>query len=114
MTMAIDWRKINDARNSARELLRSMEESPEAEAFLREAFEDFGRTLRSVRVIAGEGPGQRRITEPHVRTMTGLDEAALDGAMIDGTFPAPIFQSGPARCWLFNDVKAWVEQRGDA
>ena len=50
---------------------------------------------------------RKRLTKKTVLTMTGFNEAALDAAVEQGSFPAPVYV-GKKSLWLAFDVVDWL------
>jgi len=50
---------------------------------------------------------RKRLTQKTVLMMTGFNEAALNAAVEQGTFPAPV-HTGKQTLWLAFDVVDWL------
>ena len=50
---------------------------------------------------------RKRLTKKTVLTMTGFNEAALDAAVEQGSFPAPVYV-GKKSLWFAFDVVDWL------
>ena len=50
---------------------------------------------------------RKRLTKKTVLMMTGFNDAALDAAVEQGTFPAPVY-TGKQTLWLAFDVVDWL------
>lgn len=50
---------------------------------------------------------RKRLTKKTVLIMTGFNEAALDAAVEQGAFPAPVYV-GKRSLWLAFDVVDWL------
>ena len=48
---------------------------------------------------------------PQVREATGLSRSTIYGALLKGTFPAPIRLSARSVGWLADDVESWISSR---
>lgn len=106
----IDWRKITQVRQAARNLVHTLASAPEMVAVFEESFDDWPMLARKIALLATEDRGAALYTIHDVAATTGVRAEDMAPLIARGVFPGPIFDE-PDMLWLRKDVVAWKAEQ---